>query len=84
MFLCPRILIEEKEMSINWQNLNKPDSRNGKSDDTPQTEPVLKVIRVLQKAGFCVYPSNNEGDNIAFIVPVTTDAWFPQNFYSTN
>ena len=71
-------------MSLNWQNLNKPGSLNSGLADAPHGESVLRVIKVLQKAGFCVYPSDSGGDNIIFIAPVATESWFPQDFYSNN
>jgi hypothetical protein len=78
------MLAEEKNMSINWQDFNKSEDRSGKSSDMPQAESALKVIKVLQRAGFCIYPSDNGDDDLIFIVPVTTSACFPHSLFSSN
>jgi len=71
-------------MSSKWEKLTESDSSNSELTDTLHTEALLKVVRVLQKAGFCIYPSENEVDNIMFIMPVSTESWFPQDSYSNN
>lgn len=78
------MLTEEKNMSINWQDFNKPENCSSKPSKTPQAESALKVINVLQRAGFCIYPSDDEDDDLIFIVPVTTDASFPHSLFSCN
>ena len=71
-------------MSINWQDFNKPENCRSKPSKTLQAESALKVINVLQRAGFCIYTSDDEDDDLIFIVPVTTDASFPHSLFSCN
>ncbi|MDD5287603.1 MAG: hypothetical protein PHY28_00605 [Dehalococcoidales bacterium] len=67
-------------MSVNWQYLNTPGNLNSELTD----EPLTRVVRVLQKAGFCIYPSDEEAENIAFMIPFAVEKEFPQNFHSNN
>jgi len=71
-------------MAMNWQNLNKPENVDNKSPDVIKKEPALRVIQILQKAGFCVYHSDDQDEDLIFVVPVTTDACFPHSLFSRN
>ncbi|MBN1644045.1 MAG: hypothetical protein JW856_04435 [Dehalococcoidales bacterium] len=72
-------------MEIKWQNLNKPTGSNNELSNEPGNEQLLRIIRLLQKAGFCCYPVDEERDNQTFVMtPALSQSESPQGLHNRN